>query len=535
VENPVPVEMRGEKIMWIAGSQRSSKTEYAGRKCVEVLVGEKRTRGWSFADNATKSRAQQQPVIWKYLPYEMRRMLERTGKWKVGAETNVGYNLKTGFTDDSLAIAGSSHWFKNYEQDIVQVEGDQLDIIWLDELRNLELLKTLRFRMGDRGGLIIATFTSINEKYSAMDREFNQGSRTMVEVGAELLPIRDREGRVVGREKVPRVKVAGPGSDGDLKANIVYFHISDNPYYGWEARKAGDRRGVTERFAELLKGAPRDKILSRAYGILTTGAAQQFPLFRERVHVCRANEVPNDKGKNRFREEVSVGTNYMVVDPCSGRNWAMIWVRVTKDDRWWVYREWPSTGGSWAYVRGVGDPGAWATPSSNKYDGDKGPAQNPFGFGLKRYKQEILELEGGEEIFERWIDSRYGASPTTQYEGNTTLIEQLDQIGLEFLAAPGKSIREGIDLINDKLYYDETVPIGEFSKDLARLNVPQLMVSERCPNVIFALKEFTGRDGEQGACKDFCDLLRYALLADLKYVGGDSYIWRKWHELAKTI
>ena len=123
VINPVPIEMRGERILWISGSQRSSKTEYAGRKCVEVLISEKKTRGWSFADNATKSRAQQQPVVWKYLPLEVRRMCERSGKWRAGNETNVGYNLKTGFTDDSLVIGGSGHWFKNYEQDIGQVEG----------------------------------------------------------------------------------------------------------------------------------------------------------------------------------------------------------------------------------------------------------------------------------------------------------------------------------------------------------------------------------------------------------------------------
>ena len=528
-ENAVPVELRGESIIWIAGSQRSSKTEYAGRKCVEVLVSEKRTRGWSFADNATKSRAQQQPVIWKYLPHEVRQQCARTGKWRRGSDTNVGYNLKTGFTDDSLAIGGSSHWFKNYEQDIGQVEGDQLDIIWLDELRNLELLKTLRFRMGDRGGVIIVTFTSINEKFSAVDREFNYGSRTLVEVPARLLPVKSKDGSDSGVfEKVPRIKKAGPGSDGDLRAHVVYFHISDNPYYGWDARKAGDTRSAEERFSELLKGAGRDKILSRAYGILTTGASQQFPMFRESVHVCRPVDVPGTVTLNKYREEVTTGTNYLILDPCSGRNWAMIWVRVTRDDRWWVYREWPSHGHAAAYIRGVGDPGPWATPSSTKYDGDKGPAQTPFGFGLKRYKQEILEREGSEEIFERWIDSRYGASPTTQYEGNTTLIEQLEDVcGMTFLAASGRSIKEGIDLVNDRLYYDESVAIGEFSKDLGRLNVPRLVVSSECPNTIFALKEWTGKDGEHGACKDFVDLLRYALLAQLNFVGEESYVWRK--------
>jgi hypothetical protein len=307
----------------------------------------------------------------------------------------------------------------------------------------------------------------------------------------------------------------------------VYFHITDNPYYGWEARKKGENKTGPERFYDLLKGSPREKILSRAYGILVTGAAQQFPMFREAVHVFRESELPCDTGKNKYQERIGLATNYQVIDPCSGRNWAMIWVRVTRENRWWVYREWPSHGHRGAYIQGRGDPGPWATPSSDKMDGERGPAQDPFGFGLKRYKQEMLDMEGEEEIFERWIDSRYGASPTTQYEGNTTLIEQLEGVGLTYLAASGKSIKEGIDLINDKLYYDEKVKLGEFSPDLARVNVPMLMVSERCPNVIFALKEWTGQDGEHGACKDFIDLLRYALLARLDYIGEDSYVWRK--------
>jgi hypothetical protein len=350
----------------------------------------------------------------------------------------------------------------------------------------------------------------------------------LVEVDAPLLPVRGRDGEASGKfEKVPRIKRAGSGSDGDLRANIVYFHITDNPYYGWEARKKGENKTGPDRFYDLLKGSPREKILSRAYGILVTGAAQQFPMFREAVHVFRHTELPPDTGKNKFQERIGIATNYQVIDPCSGRNWAMIWVRVTRDDRWFVYREFPSHSHPGAYIRGIGDPGPWATPSSDKMDGDQGPAQNPFGFGLARYIAEIREAEGEEEVFERWMDSRYGASPTVQMEGNTTLIEQMDALGMSFLAASGKSIREGIDLINDRLYYDEATPIGEFSKDLARLNVPRLMVSANCPNVIFALKEWTGKDGEHGACKDFIDLLRYALLAQLSYIGEESYCWRK--------
>jgi hypothetical protein len=144
-----------------------------------------------------------------------------------------------------------------------------------------------------------------------------------------------------------------------------------------------------------------------------------------------------------------------------------------------------------------------------------------------RYKKEIEMRESGEEVFERWMDSRYGGTRTVSYEGATTLLEQMEEVGMTFLATSGRSITEGIDLINDRLYYDVETPLGEFSASLARINGPRLVVSEECPNVIFALKEWTGLDGTDGACKDFVDLLRYACLAELRYVGEDSYVWRK--------
>src|SRR5262249_41660479 len=97
--------------------------------------------------------------------------------------------------------------------------------------------------------------------------------------------------------------------------------------------------------------------------------------------------------------------------------------------------------------------------------------------------------------------------------------------GLDFLAASGKEIREGTSLINDLLDYDAEIPIGKYSAILARINEPKLFISRNCPNLIYSLREYTGKDGNHGACKDFVDCLRYAVLADLAYLGPDAYTW----------
>jgi len=75
-----------------------------------------------------------------------------------------------------------------------------------------------------------------------------------------------------------------------------------------------------------------------------------------------------------------------------------------------------------------------------------------------------------------------------------------------FLAAPGDAIHEGVSLINDWLSYDPAKPISA-------TNQPRLYVSERCKNTIYALQEWTGRDGKSGSCKDPVDVLRYLVLS----------------------
>ena len=600
----VPKEIEGKAEIYIAGSNRSSKSEYGAKKIMKILCERPAARTWSFADTGPISAARQQPIFAKYLPVSVKHAIAQTGTGKVkkGGILNVSYTQKGGFTEQTFVLEnGSQHWFKNYEQHLTNVEGDQLDAIWLDELRNIELLRTLRGRVIDRAGLIIVTFTAIDDNYSAIVNEYERGARTVLEVEAELLPIKrpkisagspkpdsslkdperhtgspaETDFEIIGYEKVPRIKIAGLGTDGNQRSNIVYFHITDNPYFGYDGSLQRTREGHRpifgkDRYYRAYRKATKAKILSRVYGILTGQSAQQFPKFRDTVHVVPAANVPNE------------GSNYHIVDPCSGRNWFMLWIRIDSKGRWFVYREWPSHGHAQAYIPGIGDPGPWTLPGQPA-DGVRGPAQSPFGFGLERYRQEILRVEGHPEaretgasrgsqskrnldeksaysataahsfmrptppprgrisqmlkapanlqqnaaeiILERWMDSRYGSSPTVTKEGSLTLIEQMSELGVEFLAASGKEIEEGTTLVNDLLDYDEETQPGEFSSRLARINEPRLFISEACPNTIYAVREWTGKDKQHGSCKDPIDVLRYAALANLDYIGQEAYVW----------
>lgn len=308
--------------------------------------------------------------------------------------------------------------------------------------------------------------------------------------------------KIIGYERLPVLQETAKGN-----AGIMYFWTEDNPYGGYDALK------------RTLAGATRDQILMRAYGLPTKAIGSRFALFSDGVHVVRHELIPDR------------GTNFHLVDPCGGRNWFMIWVRVDELGRAFVYREWPDQD---TYIDGVGYPGPWAEPDGKLADGRQGPAQKGFGFGLTRYREEIEKLESGkhsrwlrdapEHIFERWMDSRYGNSRTVAKETPTTLIEECsEQIDIDFLATPGMGgagigegspQSEGIDLINEWLSYDTRRPIDG-------TNAPRLYVSERCKNVIYALQEWTGADGKNGATKDPIDLLRYFVLIQPQNVEDD--------------
>lgn len=479
------------------GGNRAAKTERAAKRLVELMVRKPGAKVWFLQSTQTISRQSQQPIVWKYIPPEWKPV---SGRSKRDITTKINYTQAGGFTEDTFVLPnGSQGWFKFYSVSVSDVEGPELDAAWPDELVTPEWLEFLRYRLVTRNGYLLTTFTPV-EGYTATVKTYLDRAKTIEEEDAELLPIRDKDGTITSYEKVPKIQQSGIE-----RAIIVYFATADNPYGNYPSMR------------ETLKGKSRETILMRAYGVPSKTFGAAFPMFRRNVHVITSEQWLDIQKKH------SDMTRYHLVDPCSGRNWFMIWVACPSPGKKIIYREWPSTGHRGAYIPGIGDPGDWAI-SGKAVDGEKGPAQTSFGFGLERYKQEIERNEGDEDIFERYMDARTANSPTATRDGTTTLIEQMEELGMYFRgAAAEKSVfsKDGdgsIDLINSALYYDLETPLGEFSAALARINSPELQVVETCPNAIYSLSNWAGTDGQHGASKDPVDVVRMIELNELDFI-----------------
>jgi hypothetical protein len=514
------------------GGNRAAKTERRAKRIVQNLVTNPGWKAWACQSTETASVQNQQNVIYKYLPHEWK---PESGRLRHGVTTKIAYTQSGGFTENVFTCPnGSECRFKFYEMKVKNLEGSELDEAWCDELVPIDWLEALIFRLVTRAGskpnngILGVTFTPI-EGYSNTVKVHLNGARTVQEVDAELL----RDGTEEVFEKVPRVQEnLNVDINGQkAKALICYFHTKDNPFGNYESMKA------------TLEGASRDKILTRAYGVPTKAMLTRFPLFSDLSHVISLN---------RFREiQKGGGTWYHFLDPCSGRNWFQLWIFCDVLNRAFVAGESPSFDHRWAYIPGVGNPGPWAVTGS-KADGDQGDGQKEWGWGYTRYLEEIDRMErllSGSEaasstqlnsepkgngmlrqhessapaqkisVSARWIDARYGNARKTSEERSTTLIEDLSALGIDFLAAPSeKAIDSGrgggdgsLRMINDRLFFDVKRPIDH-------TNSPRLFVVETCPNVIYSLKEFTGKDGQHGACKDPIDCLRQFVLSGSEYV-----------------
>jgi len=570
------------RTLLILGGNRAGKTQFAANRTMRVLFHYVAAKAWALHSTLQMSRDYQQPLFYNYLPSHL-----KGGDIK-GKTAYIAYKQKTGFSDEQFVLppqsatsgeAGASCTFKAYEQDIRSIEGGNLEIVWPDELVPSDWVETLELRVAEKNGWVVITFTPV-EGYTETVRllcdgaevvkesvaflcpkdggkpdpvralgvseaEYEELWRAVTEKRAALYPQSRPEqcqkwleawegasdvnpvnsGQVpvpAGREfeVVPRVLKCAPGENQEVERAVVYFHSSDNPY--------GNPKNIWRKIA----GKPADFIKERFYGIATKTMSARFKKFNRTVHVIPANQIPKE------------GTNYQRVDP-AGRNFFMKWYRVTPRAVY-IYREWP---GNYS-IPGIGVPGPWALPDGKHPDGKRGPAQKPFGWGLRRYKEEIARLEGWhdlkkyerefmqmpkevreefldgmsehngarEVIQDRKIDSRFGSTPKLENDRPVTLIENFADINLFFEATPGDDIEEGVTMIQDALDYDETKPVDYF-------NAPKLYVSEECVNSIFALMTWTGMTKEgrramDGACKDPVDCDRYFFLDECPYLGG---------------
>jgi len=458
------------------GGNRSSKTEYAAKRLIQIMLERPDRRVWALHTTDKSSIQMQQSVVWKYVPPELKKI-------KKSRITNVGYSQKNGFADGTFIFPnGSQCFFMHYSQGREVIEGGDVDFIWPDELVPYDWIKTLKYRLITRKGKLLLTFTPI-QGYSQVVREFVNGCVFDKTLPAPLLP-EEKSIPGVPKGEMPYIATSTGGG------RIMWFHTSFNPYNPYD------------ELVKVLEGKSTEEIKIRAYGWADKLEGNQFPRFNAH-NILPPNKIPVE------------GTNYMVIDPAGSRNWFMLWLRVDKKGNRFFYREWPGT-----------DVGEWAYPSDKK-DGKAGPGQfSESGRGLDAYKSLIRELEDKEEISERYIDPRAGATQAVGREGGTSLIDLMAEGSDPMWLTPAAGIRleQGISILNDWLSYKVDEPVSS-------INQPSMFVSSECENLIWSLKEWTGLDGEKGACKDPIDCARYLAVMDpcfedsLTYaaVGGGSY------------
>lgn len=488
--------LRGVIKIIIWGGNRSSKTRKASNYVLKDITQDGR-RWWCCDSTEAMSRTNQMRLLWEQMPPQWKH-LERD------QVTDMRYSVSDGFPKNQFVAPNKSEVaFKFYSMDVANLPGPELDGIWADELIPLVWVETLVYRLVNRNGVLLITFTpelGWNETYG----HFYEGAQIIEDTEAPLLPKYGENGEMVGYRRVPRVMQCA-----DPTARIIFFHTADNPFGNYPA------------LVQELEHKGEEEILIRAYGVCTKAHIAEFPLFNRNAHVITQRQFAEILRQNPKT------LRFHLVDPCDGRNWFMCWIACPYPDKWIIYREWPSHGHPKAYVEGVGMPGPWALTGAAA-DGVMGPAQRSWGFSLTAYRDEILRVEEGEQIFARYIDSRYATARRTEYERVTTLQEQLGEVGMDFLCMTPESkilgARDGsIDMINSALHYDVETEIGKYSAKLSRLNEPQLLVVDTCPNTIYALEHWTGKDGQKGACKDPIDVVRGAFLSSVNFVGDEMY------------
>lgn len=533
----------------VMGANRSGKTDWAAKLAVARLLKEPNLIVTIGAQTVATSRKTQQSRVWHYLPEDLRKRNNTKTE-----SLYLVYKSQNGFTNNKVTLGNlSAADFISYEQDVNAImEGPAFNLLWLDEEFTKQWLDAGRMRLASTRGALILTFTPVSG-YTPVVADYLDGMQVTRETVAYMLPkdggpplpwaqlgltkaeyaeLKDyAEGRRetcsvpesrpedcfawLGSEPFSEPETVAPGRvfecvprvarKRDGKAAILWFLGRDNPY--------GMPSQVIDAAQRNRKAT--EEIRKRVYGLAKRLAGRRFATFSKALHVVPASAVPTHLART------------FVCDPAPERNWFFLWMGVDARGDVWVYREWPGAD----EIPGIGVPGPWAEVSSKKQgvnDGDRGDAQEKFGFGLDRYKYEWARLEGwadyvawsgggnGEETppreeLERWrssngtreplrrriLDSRAGSQSKIGMSEDRTLYDLCCELDDGFEPASGKRISSGEELINALL---NPTHGGQ-----------RLFVSERCKNTIFALSYYTGADGQRGACKEPIDCLRYGL------------------------
>lgn len=537
----------------VFGGKRATKSERAARRVVQSAMHLARTRIWCMQGTGKTSIAEQQSLVWKYLPPHIKAI---NGKSRHGW-AKLNYTQDGGFASNILVLPNRSEiHFLTYNQDDGEYQGWSLGApptadnrrlledserywwlinigAWADENLTLSWFDTIELRCATRAAKWMWTFSTLDGMTQTMKAAV--GVPKTIESRPAVLLAQNR--RHVSDCPEGHMPVVQQSSNQGI--SIVYFHTDQNPF-----------PPNYEQVKMRLSGKTEKVIKQDAYGYAEDIRNRAFPKFSA-WNVIPVSALP------------AFGTNYQFLDPAGARMWFSVWVRVVgAPPRFYIYRDQPERT-KW---------GAWAIPSKNQeeLDGVAGPAQNGRGWGWVAYKQSWLSaeqvfvpphlravnaetlktsdienaiafeqdpyrqgllraaiLEGrdvesvSEDICQRYIDPRACEMPQATASGATTALIELGSTQLNpvtgaidgpsmlFSPAPGLAIDTGITAVNQLLDWDMTQPLCPM------VNEPRLYVSENCEQVIEMMNTFTGTGGRDAGHKDPFDLVRYIATAGL--------------------
>lgn len=542
------IERKLDRLL-INGGNRAAKTVWLCRRMVQHLWNHPNYAGWLMHETWDDSVETHQAFVWQYFPNEWKHL----GKSNDSHDpTYIAYKKQNGWSQNRVTCPNGAYLrFRFYGQDEDSLEGSEVGApdktpcigVGTDEMVTLNIVKTLGFRCTVREAGLVNLFTP---KWGYND--------VVAQYREHCQPVYLEFSTALRRnEPLPLVELGKTAKN----RGIVYFHNHYNKYGNWPGLLK-EVEGETDAVRKI-----------RCYGYAERETGAAFARFDERVHVVKPEVIFKEVGPDRREGWQFAGTNWMGLDPAgsttkqSSKNWFMLWVRCTPDGRLYVYREWPN---QVLYTPGVGVMGPWAEPgqqrSANKgarhvFDGVPGSGAVSLGLAIPDYKEFIAHWEGWpdardgikpvldweewreptdpaahfERVYGRVIDSRYSNTGAQTHIGHTTLLDELNLAGISFEPAftqeGGKTIKEHTALLDTLLKWTPEEDPERKRKCLWEPGKgPRLFISEDCQNLIFAMKKWTGMDGQSGATKDPIDVLRYLVASGACHVEQSNRQWR---------
>lgn len=252
---------------------------------------------------------------------------------------------------------------------------------------------------------------------------------------------------------------------------IVYADMEDNC-----ATHGKNGQLKHDDIMRMINEMPPDEVEARAHGKALALAHLIYKRFDPRIHVTKDPILPPPSAQI-----------WQVVDPHIDKPYAVHWGYPDPRGGYNIFAEWPTEDFTIMHS-----------------------AQE----GLKEMKAIFDEREKGLSIEKRVIDRHF--AQVRNRMNKKTLFEEMEEIGLTYepsyaVGPEEEEVQTGILKVREYLAYN-------MDRQLDSSNMPKLSISPTCTNTIKAMTRWS-TDPKTGKpldniYKDFCDLVRYAVMAN---------------------